>query len=554
MRLLSLALLAPLAGCLSYDELDSGSLAGTTLGGGDTDGDTDADSDADADTDTDTNTETGNDGPWRLEEGARFTSEDVLDVGSPPSDDKRWEHGPGLAVADIDGDMDLDVIMSVAFGRSYGFRNVGGELEIDDTITMDGDVLPEATSVAMADLDGDGDADAILTGDTGDSDLILENDGTGAFTSHALPSSTGMSLSPSVGDMDGDGDLDIAIPGFNQDLSEENLSAGAKLGAGTKLWRNGGDLSFTDVTATKYPTSSVYDLTYHLQFLDFDLDGDLDLFQSNDFGGELQIPCELLENDGTGKFTALGSAAGSANAKIAAMGAGVGDANQDGYPDLWVSNFKNQNFLWSTAAAPGVYVDHGQDAGVQDPANGVSEIGWGARVEDLDGDLLTDLAVMFGPIKEDTPNISNEQPDLLYLGGGTAEDPTWTGADVGFGDAGIGRTLAHADIDRDGRGDLVVVGRTYLIVYYGRGGVRSATLHLDAGPMNHEGIGAQVVVTAGDRTYTNWMLPSVIFGSSAPEMYTGFNGQTSAAATITWPDGRVTTETLRPGDDLHLTP
>ena len=546
-RLLALLVLGGLAGCEYRGLGDTGAVSGSTDADADADADTDADADSDADSDADADADA-----WRLEEGSRFMNDAELDVGDPPSDEMRWEHGPGLAVADIDGDGDLDAIMSIAWSRSYGFRNNGGVLEIDESITLGGATLPAATSVLLADLDGDGDADGVFTGGTGTADKILDNDGSGVFTSRSLSGSTGMSISPSVGDMDGDGDLDLAIPGFNQDLGDVDLTPGAKLGAGTQLWRNDGGMQFVEVTSSKYPESSEFDLTYHLQFLDFDLDGDLDMYQANDFGGNVEIECELLENDGRGGYTAMGSAAGSAWGRIAAMGAAVGDPNQDGYPDLWVSNLKNQQLLFNnTGGVPGNFLNYGTSAGVQDPANGVSEVGWGARMQDLNGDLLTDIVVTFGPIKLDS-GLSDEQPDLLYLGGMDDTTPTWTDSDVGFGDDGVGRTIAHADINRDGRGDLVVVGRTYLIVYYAAGGAQQATLHLDAGGGNHEGIGTRVVVEAGGRSYTTWMLPSVIFGSSAPELYLGLNGEASGTATITWPDGETVTETIAPGDELFL--
>jgi len=545
-----LLLACGLCACLGYRPLPGAGEDDTSVGT--ETGETDADADTDADTDVDVPTE------WTLEQGSSFTDADILDVGGSPIG--QWEHGPGVAVDDIDGDGDLDALFVVSWERSFGFRNVDGVLTLDESITLDGDTLPPATGVMLADLDGDGDPDGVIAGFEGDPDKILENDGSGRFTSVDLPNSTPISMSPSAADIDGDGDLDLFLPGFSHDLSDQSkLQPGAKLGSGTQLWRNEGDLRFTDITSGHYPADAVYDLTYHVQFLDYDQDDDLDIYVNNDFGGNLQIPCWLMANDGSGRYTIVEDS--GANDENAAMGTSVGDVNGDGLPDFWVSDIPAaaQKLYASTGNANTPYVNYAQTWSLTAPRSENSQVGWGSRIADFDGDMLADIAVAFGPIKPDTDGDSTDdgvpdlEPDVFWraTGPGTFDD---IAPELGFDDDRIGRAVVQADLDRDGRGDLLVVNRVGLTVYYARGGDEQATVRLEAGPMNREGIGTKVVLEAGDRTLTSWMLPSVIFSSSAPELYLGLNGASEGSLTVTWPDGAVTTATVRPGDDVTLTP
>ena len=71
-----------------------------------------------------------------------------------------------------------------------------------------------ANSVATGDFDADGDLDIVLSRARGLDDLVLFNDGSGAFSSVPLPDSQGESMTPTVADFDNDGDLDLFLGGF----------------------------------------------------------------------------------------------------------------------------------------------------------------------------------------------------------------------------------------------------------------------------------------------------------------------------------------------------
>jgi hypothetical protein len=93
----------------------------------------------------------------------------------------------GVAIGDIDGDGWLDAILAYG-GGSAGFRNNGaGDLLYDPQIDVDGGPLPSGQGAALADLDGDGDLDLYLGRDRCWPAQILTNDGLGHFTAATLP-------------------------------------------------------------------------------------------------------------------------------------------------------------------------------------------------------------------------------------------------------------------------------------------------------------------------------------------------------------------------------
>ena len=114
--------------------------------------------------------------------------------------------GHDLDLADIDGDGDLDALLARAIsGAPAALRNNGGML-VDDTAT----IVPAGfvnRGATFGDVDGDGDVDILLDVDNG----VLINDGTGSFTDQtaALLDSDRDSSSIAVGDLDADGDLDF---------------------------------------------------------------------------------------------------------------------------------------------------------------------------------------------------------------------------------------------------------------------------------------------------------------------------------------------------------
>jgi len=477
-----------------------------------------------------------------LERVQAFEAADLLAEGEDPEALPQVQ-GPGVALGDIDGDGWLDAVMSAGAHGSVGLRNDGaGLLVIDASITFDGGRLPHATSAALADLDADGDLDLVLTRTRGEPDLIGWNDGAGRFTGEPLPDSLGEGLSPAIADFDGDGDLDVLVGGFVPTIDHQALEAGEVDGDGVRLYlQDAGHLRAAPEGAL--PESVLTSLVYHAAPLDWEGDGDIDLYLANDYG-QYVVDSTLLVNDGSGRFTDGGRDC-LCTLSSTVMGAAVGDADGDGRPDIFATDWgRNHLFLQQS---DGAYVDFGETRG-GNAEHADSVVSWGASFVDLDGDGDPDLPIAYGaPIAG--PAAPELEPDAVLINDG-AGSFTDRSLELGFTDDGLGRSVAVGDLDRDGRPDLVVAGRLFLRAWRAGGGCPDrVTLRLDAGAGNPGGIGARVLARVGERSWTWWMLPSTSFSSSAQELYLGAGGAGAFdAIEVTWPGGAVSeVEGVAPG-------
>jgi len=469
-----------------------------------------------------------------LADGGHWLQEDLF--GSTELVDLPHEQGPGVALGDFDGDGWLDALMTVGVERSLAFKNDGaGQLAPTDAFTVDGGVFPPANALATGDFDGDGDLDIVLSMARDHDDLVLFNDGAGAFTSVALPDSQNESMTPTVADFDGDGDLDLFLAGFTAWLDPRAVMDGEQVGDGQKLyhWEDG---AFVDASSDLSPSVDVA-LTFQGAVLDYDADGDLDLYLANDYSQYVVIS-GMLANNGEGQLAEVQANCGLQGT---IMGVTVGDANGDGLPDLFITDW-GRVFLFINLG-DGTFYEASAAQGI-DPDAEESLVGWASVFVDIDGDADLDLATMFGPVivgDAGTSTVPPEQPDTFFLNGGDAGFSEVSDG-IGFNDMGIGRSVASGDLDRDGRPDLVVAGRVYLRSYLTRGGCDAGvTLLLDDEAMNRQGIGARVDAEIGGETLTRWMLPSTSFGASAAELHLGLGGAAQAdRVTVTWLDGRTT--------------
>ena len=466
-------------------------------------------------------------------------TEEWLEADLPSVADR--SHTPaGVALGDIDGDGWLDALMAYG-GGAAALRNDGaGRLVLAPEWSLPGAPLPQASSAALLDFDGDGDVDFYLGREYEQEDLILRNDGPGGFVGEVIPASYSATTTGSFADFDGDTDLDFFLAATSTSTEGMEIIDGeVEGGDGCMLYLQNEGGHFVNATH-RLPQDLLRGWTFQGSPLDVDGDGDLDLYLVNDFGPWFGGN-QLLLNDGNANFTAATDC--YCNLEMFGMGAAVGDANGDALPDLFLTDVGSPNLLLNNGA--NAFYDATMAMGTYVPAEEDSLTSWGTAFVDLDQDSWNDIVVTYGQLGQ--PELlehldggagwvdGEEQPDVLLLGSADG----FTRADVGWNDPSRTRAVAIGDLDRDGRPDLVTAGKYFLRQWHTEGGcapgVRVTT---DAGGKNRQGIGSRVQVELGDRVLTQWMLPSTSGSSSAPELYFGLGGAEGAArVTVTWPDG-----------------
>ena len=241
----------------------------------------------------------------------------------------------GMSVADINGDGldDIYICQESTLPNRLLLHNPDGSLT-DISVQSGTNILDATRSALILDLDADGDQDLALA--IRSSILLMYNDGEERFSEikwlHV--ESLGDIFSLAAADPDLDGDLDIYA---SRHRSLGSLGAqpvpyfDANNGSPNIYWRNDGDRKFVEATDevglgvnnTKFSFASIWD--------DFDNDGDLDLFVSNDFGRN-----NLYRNT-DGHFEDIGPEVGIAESATS-MGVSCSDYDLDGDIDMLVSN------------------------------------------------------------------------------------------------------------------------------------------------------------------------------------------------------------------------
>jgi uncharacterized repeat protein (TIGR01451 family) len=169
-----------------------------------------------------------------------------------------------VALGDVDGDGDLDAFVAVYYpngGRAnkVWLNNGGVQGGAPGTFSDSGQNLGNSasTGVALGDVDGDSDLDALVTNYWNQANKVWLNNGMGIFNDSGQSLGSGFSNNVSLGDLDGDGDLDAFI---------------ARNGS-SRIWLNNGTGTFSN--------GQNLDTSYAVALGDLDNDGDLDAFTTD---------------------------------------------------------------------------------------------------------------------------------------------------------------------------------------------------------------------------------------------------------------------------------
>ncbi len=374
-----------------------------------------------------------------------------------------------VAWGDYDNDGDLDLAVGNS-GNSQIYRNDNGNLSSNAVwSSADGG----AYSVAWGDVDGDGDLDLVVgernSSFSSSSFVRLYRNDNGVLTSSAIWSSTdGGASSVAWGDVDGDGDLDLAVSGdtarlYRNDrgiLTQQAVwSAGIEgrdiawgdydndgdldLAVGTQLYRNdGGRLTDNPV----WTPQNILGTPTSIAWGDYDNDGDLDLAVGNLRNESIDDRSHLYRND-NGVLTPA-PVWYSANVD-ATFSVAWGDVDNDGYLDLVVGNdfdpvriYRNYGGVLSTEAA--------WSSPLREPTSSIA-------LADIDGDGDLDLVVGNGSAEL---LISEGTVNRIYQNKGNIFRTPKLGSYTGPLHSTNSTESAQGDVDNDGDLDLAVATET----------------------------------------------------------------------------------------------
>jgi hypothetical protein len=393
----------------------------------------------------------------------------------------------GVAAFDYDNDgrIDLYFVNSLTVdtandpkaARSALYRNLGGNRFADVTDTAGVGHPGWGMGVCTADVDGDGFEDVYVT-NLGPNRLYRNNrDGTFTDIAAAAGVAAGAwSTGCAFGDYDRDGDLDLFVaryvkldlaqlPEFGKGKSCEYRGVAVQCGPrglpgeGDLLFRNQGNGTFTDVGAA----AGVHDPRGHfglgVAWFDADQDGWPDLYVANDSNANFLY---INQKNGSFKETAFsaGVAVSEDGAEQGSMGLAASDYDNSGRLSLFTTNFSEEyNALYHNGGA--FFTDRSFRS--KTAASSLPYVGWGTVSFDYDNDGYQDLIVVNGHVypQLDQARLGASAPyrqrRLLYrnLGDGSFEEVAARYGEV-LTEPRVGRGLAMTDLDDDGRVDLVL--------------------------------------------------------------------------------------------------
>jgi hypothetical protein len=415
---------------------------------------------------------------------------------------------------------------------------------------------------AAADYDNDGKTDLLVT--TFGPNILYHNNGDGTFTDVSNRSGlTGGNIwhtGAAFADYDGDGLLDVYIAGYlDFNVLHPELKTceyrGVQVhacgplgykGAPDALYHNNGDGTFTDVTVKAKVVDRALYFGFSVVFEDLDGDGRPDIFVANDSN-----PNYFYRNQGDGTFQESAMAAGLAynsdGKEMSSMGVAVGDYDNDGRTDLFVTTFANDNYVLFHNDGKGLFSDMSFQSGIGEST--VSFLGWGTFFLDYDNDGFKDLFAANGHVYPEIDGKLNREvyrESLLLFH--NLKNGKFQESDQAAGLRRLpvhsARGAAYCDYDNDGDLDIAVSNideRPQLLRNEGGNRKHWLEMRLVGTRSNRDAIGALVKVRTGeviqwDRVRTGG---SYISGNEL-RLHFGLEDHDSAdSIEIRWPSGAI---------------
>ena len=478
---------------------------------------------------------------------------------------------PGCAIFDYDNDGDLDIYLvnsalgpdSPATGRPVNRLFSQNDAGTFDDVTDESGLGDESygIGIALGDFDNDGDLDVYLT--NLHRDRLYRNNGDGTFTD--VTESAGItndhwSCSAAFLDYNRDGFLDLYVvnyvavtPGkICSDASGLQDFCGPQVFPGITdvLYHNNGDGTFSDVTAAAGLTTRA-GKGLGIVCRDFDRNGWIDVYVAND--GE---PNQLWLNT-EGRFVdvafEMGAAVNEYGEPEASMGLAVGDVDNDGDEDVFMTHLASESNTLFTNDGHAIFSDATARSNLATTSTPFT--GFGTCFVDIDHDRDLDLLIVNGRVKRGaTPYPGGTcgefwngyaEPNQFFLNRGRGRFEDATDRTGSFGrEIEVSRGMAWGDIDRDGDIDFLITNCKGPARLYRNDAPRDKhwlIIRAIDPDLNRDAFGAQVSITTASGTLIRTVHADGSYASSSdPSVHFGLGGDDHIEQlSITWPDGMV---------------
>ena len=491
--------------------------------------------------------------------------------------------GSGVALFDCDNDGLLDIFLVNGapfadptpkgtipqktgpdyWNRMYRQKKDGTFEDVTEKAGLQG--VGYGMGVAVADFDNDGYEDLYVTGYGGNH--LYHNNGNCTFTDvtdKAGVGGSGWSSSAAWVDLDKDGLLDLVVLRYVR-WDWDDLFCGSLDNRGychpdvfqpisMLVYHNDGDGRFKEVAEKVGLAKPAKALG--IAIADCDGDGWPDIFVANDSMVEF-----LFRNRGDGTFEEVGLQSGAAvdgdGRTYAGMGVDFSDYDNDGLPDLVVTDLANQMYsiYHNEGGLQFDYASYKSGIGVMTRLHS----GWSVRFLDYDNDGWKDLLIAQGhdldTVEKSYPQLRYREPMLLarYTGKRFVDVSAMSGSI--FHEAWVGRGMAIGDIDNDGRMDAVVTtngGPVHVLRNETETSNHWLTLKLVGHKSNRDGLGSVVkVVTSKGPQWVSVTTASGYLSASDSRAHFGLGADAVAAKIeIRWPSGILQVLTNVPADQI----
>jgi len=537
-------------------------------------------------------------------------------------------NGSGVAAGDVNGDDRVDLYFTQLDGPNHLYRNLGG-YHFKDITDSAGVALKgyHSTGATFADVDGDGDLDLLVT-TLAQGDFLFKNDGKGHFTrdnNSGLEGKKG-SMTMTLSDIDGDGDLDLYIANYKEKSVRDLYKPGQlswdkttikygnkyqlispfdkyykiiqtpngptrrEIGEKDELYINNGKGHFTKVKDLRnrflnengLPEGLNPDWGLSARFQDLNGDGLPDLYVCNDYW----TPDRIWMNQGNGIFKAINKRA-IRNLSFSSMSVDFSDVNRDGKMDIFVTGMLNpshkirmRHFANYPPLMPGIgdidsqpqYVGNTLFMQRKDDTyselaeySGLKSTGWSWATNFLDVDLdgYEDLIINNGNLYDELDMDTQEYLGQLSrnMKGGIKgyilkypslklsniifrnnHNLTFSDSSSAWGvhEKDVSNGMALADLNNDGVLDIIDNRlNEKAAVYENIASAARIAVRLKGRMPNTQGIGAEIKLIGKpvDQTKQITAGGSYLSGNQAEAVFAAGKGNTNHKLIVTWPGG-----------------